>query len=140
MLRFYFAVFRGKEANIETVQKLGLLSVKIGQIMALRPDLLGADRCRQLQKLYQNASSIKAESAMALINQNAPAGFLENFEEFNLEPFAAASISLQVHAAKLKSGEDVVVKLLKSNFEKKFRRDVKQLKFWVKFGLFSDQS
>lgn len=135
MLRFYFAVFRGKEANIETVQKLGLLSVKIGQIMALRPDLLGADRCRQLQKLYQNASSIKAESAMALINQNAPAGFLENFEEINLEPFAAASIG-QVHAAKLKSGEEVVVKLLKSNFEKKFRRDVKQLKFWVKFGLF----
>ena len=135
MLRFYFAVFRGKEANIETVQKLGLLSVKIGQIMALRPDLLGADRCKQLQKLYQNASSIKAESAMALINQNAPAGFLENFEEINLEPFAAASIG-QVHAAKLKSGEEVVVKLLKSNFEKKFRRDVKQLKFWVKFGLF----
>ena len=36
MLRFYFAVFCGKK-NIETVQKLGLLSVKIGQIMALRP-------------------------------------------------------------------------------------------------------
>ena len=30
----------------------------------------------------------------------------------------------------------MVVKLLKSNFEKRFRRDVKQLKFWVKFGLF----
>ena len=135
MLRFYFAVFRGKKVNIETVQKLGLLSVKIGQIMALRPDLLGTDRCRQLQKLYQNANSIKAESARELIIQNAPANFMENFSEFNLEPFAAASIG-QVHLARLNSGEEVVVKLLKSNFEKRFRRDVKQLKFWVKFGLF----
>ena len=135
MLRFYFAVFRGKKVNIETVQKLGLLSVKIGQIMALRPDLLGTDRCRQLQKLYQNANSIKAESARELIIQNAPSNFMENFSEFNLEPFAAASIG-QVHLARLNSGEEVVVKLLKSNFEKRFRRDVKQLKFWVKFGLF----
>ena len=103
--------------------------------MALRPDLLGTDRCRQLQKLYQNANSIKAESARELIIQNAPANFMENFSEFNLEPFAAASIG-QVHLARLNSGEEVVVKLLKSNFEKRFRRDVKQLKFWVKFGLF----
>ena len=88
--------------------------------MALRPDLLGTDRCRQLQKLYQNANSIKAESARELIIQNAPANFMENFSEFNLEPFAAASIG-QVHLARLNSGEEVVVKLLKSNFEKRFR-------------------
>ena len=68
--------------------------------MALRPDLLGTDRCRQLQKLYQNANSIKAESARELIIQNAPANFMENFSEFNLEPFAAASIG-QVHLAQI---------------------------------------
>ena len=81
MLRFYFAVFRGKKVNIETVQKLGLLSVKIGQIMALRPDLLGTDRVGNC-RTYQNANSIKAEPH-ELIIQNAPANFMENFSEFN---------------------------------------------------------
>ena len=47
-----------KPVDIDKIQNMGLLAVKLGQICALRPDLLEPDRCIQLQELYSRAPTI----------------------------------------------------------------------------------
>jgi len=122
-------------ADIDKIQNMGLLAVKLTQIFALRPDLLSEEKCHQLQSLYQRANSIPKEDSMKLIHERAPSGFLDAFESFEEEPFAAASIG-QVHRGTLKDGSEVVVKIIKADFEKSFRKDVARMRRWLRIGLF----
>ena len=48
--------------------------------------------------------------------------FFDAFEEIDKIPIAAASVG-QVHRARLKTGEEVVIKVIKAQNEKSFRRD-----------------
>jgi ubiquinone biosynthesis protein len=114
---------------------MGLLAVKLGQIFALRPDLIEPERCIELQQLYSRAATIPEENSQALLKKFAPGGFMDHFEFIEPVPFAAASIG-QIHRAKLKDGSKVVVKIIKSDFEASFQRDVKRMKRWIRMGLF----
>ena len=133
--RFIRMITKKGPADLEKIQKMGLLAVKLTQIFALRPDLLSEEKCKQLQSLYQRANSIPREDSMKLIHDRAPEGFLDAFSSFEEEPFAAASIG-QVHKGVLKDGTNVVVKIIKADFEKSFRKDVTRMKRWLRIGLF----
>ena len=134
-VRFIRMITKEGPADIDKIQKMGLLAVKLTQIFALRPDLLSEEKCRQLQSLYQRANSIPKEDSMKLIRERAPSKFLDAFESFEEEPFAAASIG-QVHRGVLKDGSEVVVKIIKADFEKSFRKDVARMRRWLRIGLF----
>ena len=133
--RFIRMITKKGPADIDKIQNMGLLAVKLTQIFALRPDLLSEEKCHQLQSLYQRANSIPKEDSMKLIHDRAPSGFLDAFESFEEEPFAAASIG-QVHRGTLKDGSEVVVKIIKADFEKSFRKDVARMRRWLRIGLF----
>jgi len=133
--RFIRMITKKGPADIDKIQDMGLLAVKLTQIFALRPDLLSEEKCHQLQSLYQRANSIPKEDSMKLIHERAPSGFLDAFESFEEEPFAAASIG-QVHRGTLKDGSEVVVKIIKAYFEKSFRKDVARMRRWLRIGLF----
>ncbi len=60
---------------------------------------------------------------------------MDHFKNIEMKPFAAASIG-QIHRAELKDGSKVVVKIIKSDFEASFKRDVKRMKRWIRMGLF----
>ena len=45
-------ILRKKPADLDWIQRQGLMAVKLAQIFALRPDLLGEEKCKQLQQLY----------------------------------------------------------------------------------------
>ncbi len=135
LVRFARELRGKKPVNIEKIQSMGLLAVKLGQICALRPDLLEPDRCIQLQELYSRAPSIPAENFDKLLNKYTSEDFKSNFNKIEPTPFAAASIG-QIHRAELKDGTKVVVKLIKGDFKKSFERDVKRMKRWMKMGLF----
>ena len=88
---------RGKKpVNIDKIQSLGLLAVKIGQICALRPDLLDPERCIELQQLYSRAQTIPEENFELLLTKYTDEGFRSNFKHIESKPFAAASIG-QIH-------------------------------------------
>lgn len=126
---------RGKKpVNIDKIQSLGLLAVKIGQICALRPDLLDPERCIELQQLYSRAPTIPEENFELLLTKYTDEGFRSNFKHIESKPFAAASIG-QIHRAQLLDGTAVVIKIVKANFEKSFHKDVKRMKRWVSLGL-----
>lgn len=133
-IRFMRQILRKKPADLIWIQKQGLLAVKLAQIFALRPDIIGEKKCQQLQKLYQHAASIPSENLFKTIEEKAPKDFMKQFSEIDEEPLAAASVG-QVHKAKLNSGEEVVIKFIKSSNALTFKKEVNKMKKWLKILL-----
>jgi ubiquinone biosynthesis protein len=117
----------GKLPDLEWIESLGLLAVKLGQIHALRVDFLEREKCEHLARLYRRNKALAAEDFRELVRVSGPPGFLDHFA--HVEPKALASASVgQVHRARLKSGEEVVIKAIKRDVRERFRADVKSLK------------
>ena len=127
-------IMRKKPADLEWIQKQGLMAVKLAQIFALRPDLLGEEKCNQLQQLYQHAASIPPEDWESTLKEKAIEGFFDNFEWIDETPLAAASVG-QVHRARLNNGDDVVIKFVKQANAKEFRKEVDRMKSWLRIFL-----
>ncbi|MCX7841623.1 MAG: AarF/ABC1/UbiB kinase family protein [Clostridia bacterium] len=127
-------IFYKKKPDIEKIQKKGLLAVKIAQTFALRIDFLDEHKCYELSKLFNHVEKIPSESIDKLIEKYMGQHWLErNFQSFNKESFASASIG-QVHEGVLRSGERVAVKIIKHNFKQRFEKDVQsvlQLFKWI---------
>ena len=123
-LRFYREIRKEGPADLDWIQNQGLLAVKLSQIFALRPDMLSIEKCRQLQNMYRNASTIPTEDVERILKEKAPSGFYDSLAWFDEEPLAAASVG-QVHRATLTNGEEVVIKVVKADHKERFRRDVK---------------
>ena len=131
---FMRQITKKSPANLDWIQKQGLLAVKLSQIFALRPDIISLEKCKQLQTLYSKASTIPTEDVFDILKEKAPDSYHDGIAWFDVEPMAAASVG-QVHRAKLKSGEDVVVKIIKEDHEKKFKRDVKRMTRWLRMAM-----
>ena len=132
--RFMRQIMRKKPADLEWIQNQGLMAVKLAQIFALRPDLLGEEKCNQLQQLYQHAASIPPENWESTLKEKAIEGFFENFDWIDEKPLAAASVG-QVHRARLNNGDDVVIKFVKQANAKEFRKEVERMKSWLRIFL-----
>tara|TARA_B100000427_G_scaffold3610_3_gene3545 strand:+ start:5063 stop:6286 length:1224 start_codon:yes stop_codon:yes gene_type:complete len=131
---FVRQITRESPADLDWIQRQGLLAVKLSQIFALRPDILSDEKCRQLQTLYRNASTIPAEDVKAILDREAPSLFHDSIDWFDEQPLASASVG-QVHRARLKSGEEVVVKVVKKDHEGKFKRDVSRMSKLLRLAL-----
>ena len=125
-LRFYREIRKEGPADLDWIQNQGLLAVKLSQIFALRPDMLSIEKCRQLQNMYRNASTIPTEDVERILKEKAPSGFYDSLAWFDEEPLAAASVG-QVHRATLTNGEEVVIKVVKADHKERFHRDVKRM-------------
>lgn len=119
-------IYGPKLPDLDLIQRLGLLAIKIGQVHALRIDFLSDEKCRHLAKLYQGVNSIPAEQVDKLVAEYAGIEFYHNFSYFEKQPFASASIG-QVHRGKLTSGEEVAVKIVKKEFTASFEKDVRSV-------------
>ncbi len=120
--------------DLDSIQRKGLLAVKIGQTFALRADFLDEAKCRHLAKLYRQTASLLPEDIDRLL-ESAPAGWRDAFSEIEAAPLASASVG-QVHRARLRDGRRVAVKLIKGDFAQKFRRDVRGLRRLVDLAIF----
>src|SRR6202158_5668874 len=94
------------------LEKLAPIFVKFGQALSTRRDLLPTDIADQLAKLQDRVPPFDGAIAVATIERTFGRALADIFTDFDRTPLAAASIA-QVHAAKLKSGEEVVVKILR---------------------------
>ncbi len=105
------------------IEELGPIFVKFGQSLSTRQDLLPADIGRELTRLQDEVPPFPTEQALAEIERSFGQPASQLFASFEHEALAAASIA-QVHAARLHSGEDVVVKILRPNVRELVRRDL----------------
>lgn len=122
-VRLFRMLFGKKQPDLDRIQKLGLLAVKIGQVFALRIDFLGPEKCLALARLYSRQNKLPPQQFDDLLARNGGEDFLANFRQFDPAPFAVASVG-QVHHARLKDGKDVVVKLVKGNLRPAFEKDI----------------
>ena len=111
------------EALRKTFEELGPIFVKFGQALSTRPDILPSDIAFELCKLQDNVPPFASETALTIIETAYGCSALEVFECFDEQPLASASMA-QVHVATLKSGEEVVVKILRPNIRKLIEQDL----------------
>ena len=108
-------------------EKLGPTFVKLGQLLATRPDLIPIDWVEEFKKLHDQVEPVKYEQIESDL-KNHFKKFDEIFLSFDKEPKAAASIA-QVHHAVLRDNTQVVVKIRRPNIVKLINDDLNILYF-----------
>ncbi len=105
------------------MQELGPSFVKMGQILSTRPDLLPTDLIIELKKLQEDVPPVSFDEVRAEIERTVGAPIAEVFAALDDKPLASASIG-QVHRGRLKSGEDVAVKVQRPHIREVIERDL----------------
>ena len=113
---------RGERLRLALIE-LGPIFVKFGQILSTRRDLLPLDVADELKHLQDRVPPFSSELARLRIEQSLARPIEQVFSEFDNAPLASASIA-QVHAARLHTGEDVVVKLIRPGIRPIIRQDI----------------
>jgi ubiquinone biosynthesis protein len=108
------------------LEELGPIFVKFGQALSTRRDLLPVDIADELAKLQDRVPPFPGEVAVAMIEKTFGQPLAEIFGSFEPSPLAAASIA-QVHAATMKNGDEVVVKVLRPGMREVIDLDLEVL-------------
>lgn len=101
----------------EVFEKLGGGFVKLGQLLALRPDLVGPQISKEFENLFQSVPPESWSKIESLIPQR------KEYKKIEQSPIAAGSIA-QVHAATLKDGTKVALKIKRPDIDEKFADDI----------------
>lgn len=106
--------------------ELGPTFIKLGQILSTRPDLIGVPLAAELSVLQDQLQADPPDKIVAAIECELGQPLGELFADFELRPVASASIA-QVHRARLKTGQQVAVKVQHVNIEQVIRVDLEIL-------------
>ncbi len=107
----------------QALEELGPIFVKFGQILSTRQDLLPPEFASEFAKLQDAVPPFPGRKARAQIEEAFGCPIEDRLDGFDETPMASASVA-QVHAARLKDGREVVVKVLRPGIERIIRRDV----------------
>ena len=123
----------GSERLENTIKELKGFYVKTGQVISTRVDLFPEQYTSRLQSLQDDLDPMPASVVREVISRELLQGEpLESiFASFDDKPLGAASIA-QVHAATLRDGRKVAVKVQRPNCEPKLRGDIANLKSFSK--------
>lgn len=134
--RIGFSKFRHRDEDSEHVEpkqiperlrrlceELGPTFIKVGQILAGRPDLVPAEFVMEFQKLQDKVAPVPFMTLKPVIEAELGRPLEQCFASFDTEALATASIA-QVHAARTMDGDDVVVKVQKPDVHKLLSQDL----------------
>lgn len=107
----------------EALEEGGVTFVKLGQVLSTRRDVLPIEFVEELSKLQDQVPPAPWDQIDAVLTSELNARPSEVFAEISSTPLAAASVA-QVHKAKLKTGQDVVVKVQRPDIRKIVDRDL----------------
>jgi ubiquinone biosynthesis protein len=91
-------------------EELGPTFIKFGQILSIRRDVLPEEYLREFERLQDAVPPFSFSEAARLIQEEFGQDVKAVFTEFDSEPLASASIA-QVHLARIKTGQAVIVKV-----------------------------
>ena len=125
--------FRAKEFT-KLLVDLGPAFIKAGQALSTRPDIVPPIVLEELAQLQDQLPGFESQLAMACIEEDLEDKVENIFTEIDKEPISAASLG-QVHKAKLKSGENVAVKIQRPGLREQITLDlyiVRNIAIWFK--------
>ena len=105
------------------LEDLGPTYIKLGQIMSLHSDILPKAYCDELLKLNSDVTPMPFEDVEDVINQSYGQNWKELFQSIEETPLGSASIA-QVHRARLKNGEEVIIKVERKGIYDTMARDI----------------
>jgi ubiquinone biosynthesis protein len=108
-------------------EELGPTFIKLGQLLATRPDLIPLEFANEFKKLHDNVQPV-GFSEIEIILRSKFSNLEDVFLSIEERPLATASIA-QVHAARLKNGDDVVIKVQRPGILKQINDDLNVLYF-----------
>jgi ubiquinone biosynthesis protein len=103
--------------------ELGATFTKLGQVLSTRGDLLPPEYVSELSKLQDAAPPVPVRDVLAILQRELGRPASDVFGSFELEPLASASIG-QVHAAELRDGSRIVVKVQRPRVAEQIERDL----------------
>jgi len=114
------------EQLADDLEAMGATFVKLGQVLAGRPDLLPEAYLKALARLQDNVKPFAYDEVESIVMAELGVRISKAFSYFETEPMAAASLG-QVHAAALRDGRAVVVKVQRPNARKQIAEDFEVL-------------
>lgn len=108
------------------MEELGPTYIKLGQIMSLHSDILPKEYCEELMKLSSDVTPMPFETVEEVLNNSFRQDWREYFDVIEEKPLGSASIA-QVHRAKLKTGEDVIIKVQRKGIYNTMMQDISLL-------------
>tara|TARA_B100000575_G_scaffold268370_1_gene247237 strand:- start:981 stop:2546 length:1566 start_codon:yes stop_codon:yes gene_type:complete len=116
------------EKLCEALEGMGTTFIKLGQFLATRPDIIGDELAKSLEKLQDKLPAFNTYEAKKIIKKEIGDNQFKNIVDLS-EPIAAASIA-QVHTAKIKYenvSKEVAIKILRPDIEKLFNEELDAL-------------
>lgn len=107
----------------QAMEELGPTFIKIGQLLSTRPDLIPDSYIKEFQKLQDDVRPVAYDEIQLIVEHELKSPIDDIFADFDRISMASASMA-QVHAAVLKTGEKVAVKVQKPNVGETIRTDI----------------
>ncbi|MFN8791606.1 MAG: ABC1 kinase family protein [Bdellovibrionales bacterium] len=109
-------------------EELGPTFVKLGQLLATRPDLVPKEYADEFATLHDRVQPLPFDTIQTILRAELGNRVEQTFETIEPAPLGSASIA-QVHKARLKTGEDVVIKIQRPGIIKNIDDDLSVLYF-----------
>ena len=116
----------------ERLLRLGPTFIKIGQTIATRADLVPVQYVDELSYLQDRVPAFSNETAFEIFREEHGKLPSEVFGSITADPIAAASLG-QVYRARLKTGQEVAVKIQRPNLNEIIRFDLLVLRKLARF-------
>jgi ubiquinone biosynthesis protein len=110
----------------DDLEKLGPTFIKLGQLISTRADFVPPAYMEALERLQDGVEPFSFDEVEAIVEVEIGARISRAFSEFSTTPMAAASLG-QVHAATLRSGKQVVVKVQRPGIRERVAEDLDAL-------------
>jgi len=104
-------------------ERMGATYVKLGQFIASSPTLFPAEYVKEFQKCLDQTEPLPWSVIKPVIEKEIGGPLRTKFASVDEKPLASASIA-QVHAAKLLTGEEVVIKVQKPDIDQSLKADL----------------
>ncbi len=134
LLAFFLTPFIDKEIRRQPfpvqlrrrLELMGATYIKLGQIMAIREDILPRSVTDELKMLLDRLPEVPFTAIQDIIETSLDRPLTAIFDEIEIEPIGSASIA-QTHRARLITGEMVVVKVIKPGIREAILSDIQLL-------------
>lgn len=117
----------------KAMEDLGPTFTKLGQVLSTRPDLIPEEWAEEFKLLQDDAPKLTTEEVETRLKEEFGDRIDTLFEKIDYSPLAAASMA-QAHRATLKTGEEVVIKILRPGIQEITRADMETMRLIAEYA------